>query len=192
MIELKGPWKLGYSFDVYTTSSVFIGNNQWGHPLFDNTYSPMGKLVKDFKYGQEVSKLSNILQLLIQDKDFNSYINNIDTILPVVPSNKARAFQPVYFLANALAEVYKKQLVIDAIESTNTEQIKGLDISEKYKKVKSSLIVKEDKLDKRSNILILDDVFDSGFTLQAYTDTLKEKGYNNIFIFTLTKTRVSD
>ena len=192
MIELKGPWKLGYSFDVYTTSSVFIGNNQWGHPLFDNTYSPMGKLVKDFKYGQEVSKLSNILQLLIQDKDFNSYINNIDTILPVVPSNKARAFQPVYFLANALAEVYKKQLVIDAIESTNTEQIKGLDISEKYKKVKSSLIVKEDKLDKISNILILDDVFDSGFTLQAYTDTLKEKGYNNIFIFTLTKTRVSD
>ena len=192
MIELKGPWKLGYSFDVYTTSSVFIGNNQWGHPLFDNTYSPMGKLVKDFKYGQEVSKLSNILQLLIQDKDFNSYINNIDTILPVVPSNKARAFQPVYFLANALAEVYKKQLVIDAIESTNTEQIKGLDISEKYKKVKSSLIVKEDKLDKRSNIFILDDVFDSGFTLQAYTDTLKEKGYNNIFIFTLTKTRVSD
>lgn len=192
MIELKGPWKLGYSFDVYTTSSVFTGNNQWGHPLFDNTYSPMGKLVKDFKYGQEVSKLSNILQLLIQDKDFNSYINNIDAILPVVPSNKARAFQPVYFLANALAEVYKKQLVIDAIESTNTEQIKGLDISEKYKKVKSSLIVKEDKLDKRSNVLILDDVFDSGFTLQAYTDTLKEKGYNNIFIFTLTKTRVSD
>ena len=62
MIELKGPWKLGYSFDVYTTSSVFIGNNQWGHPLFDNTYSPMGKLVKDFKYGQEVSKLSNIFE----------------------------------------------------------------------------------------------------------------------------------
>ena len=131
MIELRGPWKLGYSFDVYTTSSVFIRNNQWGRPLFDSTYSPMGQLVKDFKYGQEVSKLSNILQLLIQDKDFNSYINNIDTILPVVPSNKARAFQPVYFLANALAEVYKKQLVTDAIESTNTEQIKGLDISEK-------------------------------------------------------------
>lgn len=192
MIELRGPWKLGYSFDVYTTSSVFIGNNQWGRPLFDSTYSPMGQLVKDFKYGQEVSKLSNILQLLIQNKDFNSYINNIDTILPVVPSNKARAFQPVYFLANALAEVYKKQLVTDAIESTNTEQIKGLDISEKYKKVKSSLVVKEDKLDKKSNILILDDVFDSGFTLQAYTDTLKENGYNNIFIFTLTKTRVSD
>ena len=42
------------------------------------------------------------------------------------------------------------------------------------------------------NYLIVDDVFDSGSTLRAYVDSLKENGYNNIFIFTLTKTRVPD
>lgn len=192
MINLDGPWVQGFAFDIYTTSSQCVGYNPWGYPLFDNRYSPMGQLVKDFKYSQQISKLSNILELLKQSTEFNSYMNRIDIILPVVPSNKARLFQPVYLLAQALADIYKKQLIIDAISSTNTEQIKGIDTSEKYVRVKSSLAIRKDRIDSRSNILILDDVFDSGSTLQAYTDALKENGYSNVFLFTLTKTRISD
>lgn len=192
MICLKGPWVQGFAFDVYTTSSQCVGYNQWGYPLFDNRYSPMGQLLKDFKYNQQISKRSDILELLKQDAEFNSYMDRIDIILPVVPSNKARQFQPVALIAQALADIYKKQLIVDAISSTNTEQIKSIDTSEKYMRVKSSLTIRKDRMDSRNNILILDDVFDSGSTLQAYTDALKENGYNNVFLFTLTKTRVSD
>ena len=154
MISLEGPWILGFAFDVYTISSQCIGYNQWGYPMFNNNYTPMGQLVKDFKYGQLMSKLSDILELLKQDREFSLYMKKIDIILPVVPSNKARLFQPVYLLAEALADIYKKQVIADAILSTNTEQIKSIDSSEKYTRVKSSLAIKKDKIDSRSNILI--------------------------------------
>jgi len=47
-------------------------------------------------------------------------------------------------------------------------------------------------LNKSRKILLFDDLFDSGSTLRAYVETLLEKGYADISIFTLTKTRVTD
>jgi predicted amidophosphoribosyltransferase len=47
-------------------------------------------------------------------------------------------------------------------------------------------------LDKAERILIFDDVFDSGSTLTAITDTLMEAGYKDVSVFTLTKTRISN
>jgi predicted amidophosphoribosyltransferase len=92
-------------------------------------------------------------------------------------------------VAQEIARIFKKELRQDILISSNSEEIKNLDMNEKYERIQKSISI-EGQLDKSKNILILDDVFDSGSTLMAMTNALIEKGYTNIFIFTLTKTRI--
>jgi len=35
MIKIEGSWEKGYAFDIHTISSVFTGDNEFGHPTFD-------------------------------------------------------------------------------------------------------------------------------------------------------------
>lgn len=191
MIKLEGPWEKGYAFDVHTINSVFIGDNEFGHPTFDTTRSPMGQCIYELKYGQHLPVIDKIFDLLIKDRIFLRFINNIDIILPVPPSNKYRRIQPVLLVSNKLAEHFKKEIRSDILSSTNKEELKNVATDEKYDKIKKTIKI-EPHLHKNKNILIFDDVFDSGSTLSAITDALNEKGYNNVYIFTLTKTRMAD
>jgi len=191
MIQLKGPWKDGYAFDIHTIYSVFIQNNQYGHPTFDTRRSPMGQCIYELKYGQHLPVLDKIVDLIVKDASFNAFIQLIDIILPVPPSNKYRMIQPVLVCSKKISEKYKKEVRSDILNSANKGELKNVVREEKYAKIKEAIKVDE-KLDKTKNILIFDDVFDSGSTLNAITTALKEKGYNNIYVFTLTKTRKAD
>ncbi|OQX06216.1 MAG: hypothetical protein BWK80_51115, partial [Desulfobacteraceae bacterium IS3] len=86
MIQLKGPWKDGYAFDIHTIYSVFIQNNQ-NNPTFDTRRSPMGQCIYELKYGQHLPVLDKIVDLIVKDASFNEFIQVIDIILPVPPSN---------------------------------------------------------------------------------------------------------
>ena len=45
------------------------------------------------------------------------------------------------------------------------------------------------KIDKDGNILIFDDIYDNGYTLNAAAKLLRNNGCKNIYVFTLTRTR---
>ena len=49
-IQLFGTWQEGYALDVYMESSEYIGEDVFGHPMFDNTYSQVGKPLHRMKY----------------------------------------------------------------------------------------------------------------------------------------------
>jgi predicted amidophosphoribosyltransferase len=191
MINILGPWNKGYAFDVHTVRSDYIGENEYGHPLFNTTRSPMGQRLYELKFGQKFSAIEKIITLLSEEPGFNNFISGIDVILPVPPSNKYRRLQPVVLVAQEIARIYKKELRQDILIYSNYEEIKNIDMTEKYEKIQKSLSI-DGQLDKSGNILVFDDVFDSGATLTVMTNALLEKGYANIFIFALTKTRISN
>lgn len=192
MIEIEGPWEKGFAFDIHTISSVCTGNNQSGYPTFDTKYSEMGEEVYNLKYRNDVNRLTKIIELLSIDNELADFMKNIDVILPVPPSNKTRPIQPVITVALKLSEIFKKEIYTSILNSTNNKQVKSIETSEKYDTVKKSISINDTILDKSKKILIFDDLFDSGSTLIAYTNALVEKGYQNISILTLTKTRKSD
>lgn len=191
MIRVKGPWKKGYAFDIHTIESIYTGDNEFGHPTFDTKRSPMGQCIYELKYGQHLPVLDKIVEMILNDQSFNKFIEMIDVILPVPPSNKYRKIQPVLVCSQKTAEKYKKELRSDIIRSTNKEELKNAVTEEKYDKIKASIVIK-DSFEKAKRLLIFDDVFDSGSTLSAITNALIEKGYVNIYVFTLTKTRKAD
>jgi predicted amidophosphoribosyltransferase len=191
MIDILGPWKKGYAFDVHTLRSEYKGEDQYGHPVFDTIRSPMGQCLYELKFRQKFSTIEKIIKLLSEESDFNKFIFNIDIVLPVPPSNKYRRLQPVVLIAQEIARVFQKELRQDILSSSNSEEIKNIDTSEKYEIIQKSISI-EGEVDKAKSILVFDDVFDSGSTLIAMVNALLEKEYANIFVFTLTKTRMPD
>jgi predicted amidophosphoribosyltransferase len=191
MISISGPWKQGYAFDIHTLRSEYKGDNEYGHPVFDTIRSPMGQCLYEVKFGQKIAAIKKIIQLLLAEDTFVKFISNIDIILPVPPSNKYRRLQPVVLIAQEIARALKKELRQDILSSSNSEEVKNLDMNEKYARIKNSVGI-EGQLDKSKNILVFDDVFDSGSTLTAMTRALIEEGYTDISVFTLTKTRIPD
>ncbi len=191
MIKIDGPWKEGYAFDIHTIRSDYTGEDQYGRPIFDTTRSEMGQYIYELKYEQDLSVLEKIKKLLVNCKDIKDFISKIDIIIPVPPSNKGRQIQPVRVCSEKLAEIYKKKLETALVSSTNEDELKSTPTEEKYDKIKSRISI-SDKIDKESKFLLFDDVYDSGNTLSAITNALKEKGCKNIYVFTLTKTRKAD
>ena len=130
------------------------------------------------------------MNIILPNSEFKEFIIEMDIIIPTSPSNKYRSLQPVILVAQEIARAFKKELRQDIFSSSNFEEIKNIDTNEKYERIKQSLSL-QGQLEMSRNILIFDDVFDSGATLMAMTNIMKEKGFANIFVFTLTKTRGS-
>lgn len=50
---IEGPWKAGIVLDWHTIDSHCIGENEFGYPIFDTTYSNIGELLNRFKYPKD-------------------------------------------------------------------------------------------------------------------------------------------
>ena len=48
--KLEGSWDLGYALHKHTLSSVYLGDDEHGHPRFDNTRSGPGEALYQLKY----------------------------------------------------------------------------------------------------------------------------------------------
>jgi len=191
MLKVTGPWKQGFCFDTHTVSSKCLGENEYGYPVYETVRSEMGRQLYILKYKPDINALPKIVSLLEQSDEFKAFIAEIDVILPVPPSIKSRGLQPVVLVACEIARVFNKELKTDVLMSTNSEPIKNIDTHEKYPKVKESMVI-GNGLEKSRRILVFDDIFDSGSTLKAFVDGLIERGYVDLSVFTLTKTRKSD
>jgi competence protein ComFC len=79
---VKGPWKAGIILDWHTVASQVIGENEFGHPIFDTQRSEIGELLYRFKYRSDRAALTKMLRLC------NDYLSRhaagkFEIVLPV-------------------------------------------------------------------------------------------------------------
>ena len=186
--RLIGDWELGLTFDLHTVTSTYLGPNQFGHDQFDNTRSEMGELLYQLKYQNDTSVISTIIELLKAIKD----IENFDCIIPV-PSSKLRNFQPVDAIATALGEQRGVHVLVGYLEkeSSDTEIKSVTDPEQRVELLKGVIrIAGEDGKLLGKTVLLVDDLYRSGATLNACCRILKEKaGVASVSVLTMTKTR---
>ena len=54
--DIQGAWSRGWTLDVHTIASVFLGYDEHGHAQYDTTRSPLGELIYQLKYrGQQTA-----------------------------------------------------------------------------------------------------------------------------------------
>jgi len=187
--ELSGNWDKGWALDIHTLHSVMIGDGK-----FDTTYTFLGNALNKLKYWKDISfapVIVNTAKQFIDNDKYKEYFGMIDVIIPVPPSDASRSFQPVYELAKLLSAKTNKPVDTEyLIKLKSTSQIKSIQDPDKRKEIlKDAFDVNSNKYEGK-NVLLFDDLFRSGSTLEEITSLLKGKGkVNKIFVLTITKTR---
>lgn len=187
-IELYGPWTKGYAMDKHVVSSVYTGDDEFGHPMFDSIRSPIGEMVYQLKYRMDYKMVREIMQLIAPFLDRWTHLKLVDVVTPVPPSKIQRKWQPVYKIAEAVARYINASFYTDIIHKINSKESKNMSFDEKAQR--AGTIVLDKKAPRNYNILIVDDLYDSGNTLTDVVMALKtDPKVKNIYVLTMTKTK---
>lgn len=186
-IKLIGSWTDGYALDYHISSSIYTGVDSLGNKQFDTRRTTIGELLYKFKYDFDLSKLSDIMELVIPFLMEWRISEEIDKVLSV-PASRNRRIQPVYELSNKIGEYLNKTVHNDVFKKVIPVQSKDLSTSQKAE-IKQT--IKKIRPAKRVlNILLVDDLFDTGQTLETCTKKLRrDPNIRKIYVLTLTKTR---
>ncbi|MBC8287408.1 MAG: ComF family protein [Nitrospinae bacterium] len=189
-IEIKGNWDKGFAHDDHIVNSVYKGLNEFGHKDFDNTYSPMGRLVNKLKYKNDKSVIKGIVDLLGKYEG----IAKFDAIIPAPSSKKNRPYQPVDEVALELGKRMGVNVLIGFLEKKEgSKQLKNIEVlKERIQELKKVTFIASDKNISGQKVLLLDDLYDTGTTLRVSTDLLyKQARVSTVSVLTMTKTKDS-
>ena len=199
LFTVSGSWKKGLVLDKHIISSECIGHDAQGKPKFNTIRTELGDIVYEIKYhrsyGSTYLKVYNeffpkfnaltsnhVKQFIIE--------NNINLILGA-PFSSKRTIQPVDLFCDFISNMTGIPYIKNAISKKTTKPSKDMDLFEKknlYNQIEidKSILKKLDGL----NILIIDDLYQTGTTLEACTKYLQQNlNYANVYVLGMTKTR---
>lgn len=182
---LKGKWKYGKALDLHTISSTFVSGRS-----FETKRTELGELLYRLKYDKDKKKIREISKV-VADFLKKGNLKLIDAIVPAPPSVLKRRFQPVYKLAKRIGKELKLKVHFDyIIKAKQTEALKDIEDNVSRKEILKDAFKVCDKRFKGKNVLLFDDIYRSGETLNAITEVLINYGeVKNVYVLTITKTR---
>lgn len=188
-MKISGRWREGYVLDFHTVGSSFLGHDEYGHPVFDTKRTEVGELLFQLKYRSETSALAELTRATTQF--LTSWNPGAELIVPVPPSRSYRAVQPVM----ALAEGISKQLNIFVGKDCVTK-VKDLpelkNVYEYHERLRflSGAHAVDASVVAGRKILVFDDLYRSGATMNAITAVLYDQGRAaDVYAFAITRTR---
>lgn len=187
-IELIGNWNKGFAHDVHTLDSMYMGVDEYGHHRYKTTRSDMGELVYQLKYCSDRTVIGKIVDMLDKYKG----LETMDAIIPIPSTNKNRAIQPVYEIAQELGRRISVPVLENVlITQENGQELKNIDNPDDRKKVlQKQMILTNIHPIATYNILLIDDLYRSGSTLHVATDILYQQAkVKSVSVLIMTKTR---
>ncbi len=181
--SIRGNWSAGYVLDKHTISSEYVGENEFGHPIFETERSDLGQLLYELKYRHNKSKVHEIIEMI--HPFVNQWIESldIDGIIAVPPSNKNRIYQPVDVISKELSSSLGIYYFKGFLSKNSNVQAKN-DTSD----TTNSMVARK-KFKRSVNVLILDDLFNTGTSLKEASRVVSnDPNVKNIYVLALTRT----
>ncbi len=150
------------------------------------------KLLIDYKFNNKAYLYKTFSQIILNNTNIINFIKNYDIIIPV-PIHKKRFNTRGYNQSELLAKEISKKLkdvdfrndVLIKIKD-NTAQ-STLNKKERILNVKGAYRIKNEKFIKEKTVLLIDDIYTTGNTVNECSKVLMENGAKEIGIFTISK-----
>ena len=185
-IRLYGNWTEGSALDAHVVQSVYIGDDPFGNPRFDSKRSELGELLYRMKYNGHHNTTQDIIDII--SPFLNEWLadKRIDSVIPVPPSH-LRDLQPVFLLAEAIANKYHTYYVENVLVKTSSQESKNMPKNDKRLE---GTISKQMTANRSCNILLVDDLFSTGSTVTECVNVLKtDTLVKDIYYLAITRTK---
>jgi len=166
-------------------------------PFFDRAWSAchyddlLKNLIHDFKY-KKITSLSTDFTAIIVDFMKKHHIGKNGQVILSIPMHPDRLFQREINHADMLAKVLGKNLgipysgnVLKKIKNTSLQS--KLKRSSRIKNLRSSFCLKDKSIVRDKNIILVDDLFTTGSTVNECSRLLKDSGAGYIEVVTLAR-----
>ena len=171
--KITGKWLFGLALDVHTTSSTYLGVNDAGHEIYDTKRSEIGELLYRLKYRGDMAAAGEIIdtvsEFLVPHRD------KFNLIVPVPPSG-ARTVQPVIVVARGIGAALGIPMIECITTTREATQLKGVLDPVTRNELLAGLHAVDPAHTAGKNVLLFDDLFRSGATMNAITDLLMTAG----------------
>jgi hypothetical protein len=177
--QLPGPWSEGWALGFHSSFS----GSAWNR-------SPVGELAYRLKYQGDLTALPALLDQTVALLETHPILIHVDAIVPV-PSSIARTSDPVRAFAETLAGHFDLKVLPVVVKTRKTEPQKEFHTrAQKRSNVTGAFTVQGPI--HNLHLLVVDDLFDSGMTLEEITRVLQRAGAASVCVLTLTRTIHSD
>ncbi|CAG0993082.1 hypothetical protein PHYC_02406 [Phycisphaerales bacterium] len=188
--EIQGAWRLGWTLDVHTTSSEFLGYDENGRAQFQTIRSPLGELVFQLKYrgqAQAAAQIGEAMVAFVRERP--NALARIDVVVPM-PASTIRPAQPVLEIATQMGTRLGKPVLADAIRKVReTPGLKDVHDTEKRRELLDGAFEVDRSRVIGKGILLVDDLYRSGATANAVTVSLIGAGASRVYFLAVTRTR---
>lgn len=188
--SIAGNWDEGYVLDKHVRSSVYLGDDGYGHPRFDTTRSEVGEALFQLKYRQDWSKVGPLAAEIA--KSILPMLDNVGLIIPM-PASHTRPRQPVHEIALELGNQTEipvfEGIVIKSPDASGGRQLKNMNTKDEKVAALEGRFLIEDGIGNSGcwNALVVDDLFDTGASMGAVCAALRTYSkVNKVYVAALT------
>jgi predicted amidophosphoribosyltransferase len=174
--RLSGNWDLGYALNKHVLSSTYIGDDEHGHARFDTIRSEPGQALFMLKYRADWTQVSP-LALQVR-RSLLPLMPEVGLIVPMPPSIQ-RPRQPVTEIARELGKLANlpvfENIVVKTAAPAGAAALKDLNTKdEKVAALAGRFTINNGIPDEgRWNVLLLDDLFDTGASMEMVCTALR-------------------
>jgi competence protein ComFC len=185
--RIVGNWQSGVVLDIHTLSSTYLGVNEYGHDVYDTKRSEIGELLYRLKYNSDLKAAEEIVRTAAEY--LKPHRAKFDLIVPVPPSGQ-RIVQPVITIANGIGAALNVPVAACISTTREATPLKGVQDVDRRKELLKGLHAVDPAHTTGRNVLLFDDLFRSGATMNAITELLKADGKACcVRAFAITRTR---
>ncbi len=150
------------------------------------------KLLIDYKFNDKPYLYKTFSKIILNSKTMTDFINNYEIIIPVPIHKKrlnSRGYNQSELLAREISRKLKNIKILNKllIKTENNVAQSTLSKEERISNVKNIYKVRNDGLIKGKSIILLDDIYTTGNTVNECSRVLKENGAREIGVFTISK-----
>jgi predicted amidophosphoribosyltransferase len=186
--KIAGSWTEGRVLDFHSVSSTLLGYDEYGHPIFETERTEAGEHVYRLKYRADIDALPPLVDAASALLAGWAIVPSV--VVPVPPTNTDRRVQPVFLLARALGEDVDLPVREDAIQRTKRyAELKNVHDPEERRRLLDGAFEVRPEVVSGQRILLVDDLYRSGATMNAISEALMAAGSEAVYAFALTMTR---